>query len=299
MIEITHSKTERAFRAMKNAVVELSQKLGKKNYMVLDKLPMLDNKLIQIALVFFAFYVIMQIMNGNVSQENLDTVVTVSPEGHGLPPEVEVRQALTSPTQVTVEQGLPTTVINVETPLSGSHALTSGSPALSHALITPELAASSNVASASATPVTTSAPSAAITGGPTPHALTSVEETLLAAAPKSVSDEANVVRANQLTFAPEPTDLDSMFSRRGYTDPADLIPKNPDATLYGGFQPDPKLNQNFLQNRFSLGIDASVGSKIYINDLRGSPAVPLSVVSPWQQPTVFPDLMRKGLGEVS
>ena len=60
--------------------------------------------------------------------------------------------------------------------------------------------------------------------------------------------------------------------------------------MYGGFQPDPKLNQNFLQNQWSMGIDASVASKNYVNDLRGLPYAPAmnTAISPWNLPTHTP-----------
>lgn len=237
---------------------------------------MLDNKLVQIALVFLAFYVIMQIMNKNVTQENMDTLVTVSPQ---------------SGAQIDIQSQNPATV-QISAP-----ALTSGAPAAANALVTPELAGSTGAASA--TPVVTAAPSFAISGGPVPGALTSVEETLLAAAPaESAAGPVNVA-ANQNIFAPEPTDLDSMFGRRAAMDPADLIPKTQDAELYGGLKPDPKLNQNFLQNRWSLGISVDTPKRNPINDLRGAAPNPISIVSPFLNITQFPDLYRKSLADIT
>jgi len=253
----------------------------------------LNNKLVQIGLIFLAFYVIMQIMNKNVSQENMDTLVTVSPQSGA----VDVQQSMLSPTQVSVSQNPPNTIVKIETP-SLSNALTAGQPSAANALVTPELAGSTG--SASAKPIVTAAPSAAISGGNIPSALTSVEETLLAAAPPTLPNEITTAKPNQNIFAPEPTDLDEMFGRRSTLDPAELIPKTQDAELYGGLKPDPKLNQNFLQNRWSAGIQTSSNSKgRVINDLRGVLTVPFSVVSPFNQTTQFPDLYRKSLADIT
>ena len=90
-----------------------------------------------------------------------------------------------------------------------------------------------------------------------------------------------------------------MFGRRDTLDPAELIPKTQDAELYAGLVPDPKLNQNFLQNRWSLGIDTKIANRNTVQDLRGAKAVPLTVISPFNQVTQMPDLMRKTLDEVS
>src|SRR5689334_19176095 len=94
---------------------------------------MIDNKLVQIALVVLAFYVVMQIMNNQVSQEHLDTVLTVPPSG-----------------QATVSVDAP----GAQTTVSVS------APQAQNALITPELASISS--NASAKPVVTSSPSAAL-----------------------------------------------------------------------------------------------------------------------------------------
>lgn len=189
---------------------------------------MFDNKLVQIALVFLAFYVILQMMNGQVSQEHLDTVVQVE-----APPASQ-------------------TLVQIQQP---SAAISTTVPVPANSLVTPELAATSS--SASAIPVVTSAPSAAISTT-IPAPLTSVEEELVAAAPKVLPGDELLGKQNANVFAPEPS-LDSMFGKRSFLDPSDLIPKGPpDAELYGGLVPDP-TNQNFLTNRWSLGIDSSIG----------------------------------------
>jgi hypothetical protein len=204
-------------------------------------------------------------MNNHVSQEHLDTAVSVSPSG-----------------TETLVQTLP--------------ALSSTIPQPSNSLTTPELAATSSTASA--VPVVTSSPSAALTTQIPATPLTSVEEDLVAAAPKALPEDLAMGKQNANIFAPEPTDLDAMFGKRGYIEPSDLIPKVQDAELYGGFKPDPNLNQNFLQNRWSMGIDTSTNSRNFVNDLRGVPYPPQMASFPWQNPTQFPDLYRKSFDEV-
>jgi hypothetical protein len=235
----------------------------------LISLVMLDNKLVQIALVFLAFYVILQMMNGQVSQEHLDTVVQVQ-----APP--------ASQTQVQIQQP--------------SAAISTTIPAPANSLVTPELAATSSTASA--TPIVTSSPSAAITTK-IPSPLTSVEEDLVAAAPKILPEDQLSGKQNANIFAPEPS-LEAMFGRRAYLDPADLIPKTQDAELYGGLAPDPRMNQNFLTNRWSIGLDTSIGSFNSVQDLRGMPYLPsMKIVSPWNLPSKMPDLYRKSLADIT
>lgn len=251
---------------------------------------MLDNKLVQIALGLVALYVIMQIMNNGVSQENMDTIVNITPEQNGFP-DVSVQQAKNSNTSVSVTNQNPfETVVNI------SPALSTSVPAGVNSLFTPELNGTSN---ASAKAVVTAAPSAALNTGKQPSALTSVEETLLAAAPKPIAGEMAASPDMGNVFAAEPTDLESLFGRRGAMNPADLIVKNQDAELYGGIQPDPKMNQNFLMNRFSMGIDVSKPKKgTIVNDLRGAPPPPAIMSAIWNAPTVMPDLYRKSLADV-
>ena len=245
---------------------------------------MLDNKLVQIGLVFLAIYIVMQIMNKTVSQENMDSLITPV----SLPNSNKT-------TMSSLTQSPPSTVINITTPTSSS--LTSTPPVAANALITQELAGATSAASA--VPVVTGSPSAAITGGNIPSPVSASQGTLMAAAPPSLTSAETVALSNQNVFAPEPTDLDSLFGKRSQLDPADLIPKNQDAELYGNFAPDPKLNQNFLQNRWSLGIDVSKPKRGFVNDLRGQPsAIPLAVISPFNQPTQSMDLYRKSLADI-
>lgn len=242
---------------------------------------MIDNSLVQIALVFLAFYVIMQIMNKDGSQEYLDTIVTVDPNSN-----VNIQQDPSSHTNVSVIPGDPT-IVN----LSPNGSLTNSS---GFAVNFP--VASDSPTPASAFPVATETASAALSTSQIPAPLTSVSETLLAAAPPGASapttDNSNI-------FAAEPADVDQMFGKRGFIDPADLIPKNVDAELYGNLLPSAALNQNFLQNRWSMGIDTSVGKFNYTGDLRGSILNPITISSPWNNATKMPDVYRKSLAEIS
>ena len=78
-----------------------------------------------------------------------------------------------------------------------------------------------------------------------------------------------------------------------------LVPKlDKDVDLFSQFKPDAKYDQAFLQNRFSAGIDASTTSRHYVNDMRGGLPVPFATAESFNNPTQFPDLYRKGLGDV-
>jgi hypothetical protein len=217
---------------------------------------MLDNKIVQIALIFFAFYIVLQIVNDQVSHEHLDSNV--------------------APVQ---------TVLPVAT---------SDEPIASNDLVTPELAATSSTASAN--PVVTSTPSAAITDS-VPNPVSSVGYDVVAAAPPVLPEDEN---QNANLFAPGATEVNNLFGQRNQVEPSELIPKVQDAELYGGLAPNPAMNQNFLNNRWSMGIDTSVGKFNYVNDIRGLPhAPPMNVVAPWQNPTKLPDLYRKSLESVT
>ncbi|RKO93699.1 hypothetical protein BDK51DRAFT_45019 [Blyttiomyces helicus] len=109
---------------------------------------------------------------------------------------------------------------------------------------------------------------------------------------KNITTEENV-------FYPDPSPFDNVVTNRSQLNPADLIPKVQGAELYSGLEPDPTMNQSFLQNRFSLGIDCSRPTRNFNNDLRGTPYPPtIANVSPFNQPTQYPDLYRKSLGDV-
>ena len=93
-------------------------------------------------------------------------------------------------------------------------------------------------------------------------------------------------------------DMDEIFGARDQLHPQDLIPKPDGPELYSGLKPDAALNQNFLQNAWSIGIDVTKPKRGYINDLRGARPNPVGSFV-WQNPTQFPDLYNKNLGDVS
>jgi hypothetical protein len=234
---------------------------------------LLDSKLVQIALVFLAFYVIMQIMNKDLSHENLDTAIT--PEGTGAPT-VQVAPA-------------PAATTGVSAPTMSVAAVPTGSPAPALQPTSLDGTASGGAQIVPAGTIST------ISSGGAPLPLSSTEETLMAAAPPTLPGESTASSSNV-----EAVDPDFLFGKRDALEPADLIPKVQDAELYAGLQPDPKLNQNFLQNRWSMGIDVSKPKRGFVNDLRGVPTPPvLAIVSPWNQSTQVPDLYRKSLGDIS
>lgn len=91
----------------------------------------------------------------------------------------------------------------------------------------------------------------------------------------------------------QPVDYNAIFNPKEIQ-PTDLIPKV-DPELYpGGAFPGGDLNQNFITNEIQAGLPTSNRRK-YINDLREIHTVPITSVSPWGNPTSFPDVSRKSL----
>ena len=224
-----------------------------------------NNSLIHLGLFLLTFVIIYKIIYKDSSHENLDSIDnTMYASGAQLPASV-----LTPSTAITV---------------SPANAMTS------------DQLASTNL-STSGAPVVTSVPSGSITGANVPSPLTSVEETLLAAAPPNLPSSTSVGTDN--LFAPTPVDMDALFSRNDTLDPADLIPKVNDSELYSGLQPDPRLNQNFLNNRWSLGIDTSISKRSPIYDIRGALPNPISASVLFNAPTIIPDVNRRGICDVS
>ena len=219
-----------------------------------------NNNLLQIALIVLGFFVMMKIMNQDSSEEHMDTLLT--------------------------------------TPNYGGDVITSAAitPVAANSLNTEQLAATS--LATSAPPVVTSAPSAAITGANIPAPLTSVEETLLAAAPPQLPAGA---LGTENVFSPTPVDMDSLFARHS-NDPSDLIPPvDANAEIFSGMAPNPAMNQNFLNNRWSLGIDTSVSKRNPINDLRGMPPNPIAAgfTALFNAPVTMVDVHRKSLCDIS
>jgi hypothetical protein len=235
---------------------------------------LLDNRLIHVALLVAAVYVIVQIMNKNSAQEHLDTLIT--PEGNAAP-KIDIVPVTGA------GAGTTGNVLSVPAITTGSPA-----PALQPVSLDGTNKAGQPLVNVTGTALTTTASA--------PLPVSSTDESLMAAAPVALPGESTA----DFTKTVEAVDPDFLFGRRTSLDPSELIPKNQDGELYAGIKPDPKLNQNFLQNRFSLGIDVSKPKRGFVNDLRGSPAPPaLSVVSPWGNPTIPVDTMRRSLADVS
>ncbi len=235
----------------------------------------MDNRLVHIGLICAAIYVIVQIMNKNAAQEHLDTAL-ITPEGTSAPTvAVTPAKAITNPSA-------PATIDVTAIPSS------SPAPALQPVGLDGTNSAGAPVINLSGTALTKTASS--------PSPLASTDETLHAAAPlalpgESVADFSSSVQA---------VDPDFLFGRRAALDPSELIPKTQSSELYAGLKPDPALSGDFLQNRFSMGIDTSISRGSYVNDLRGSaPAPPVSILSPWNNSVKQLDVLRKTLGEVS
>lgn len=236
----------------------------------------MDNRLVHIGLICAAIYVIIQIMNKNAAQEHLDTAL-ITPEGQSAPTiSVTPAKAITSPS-------VPASTIDVTAIPSSSPA-----PALQPVGLDGTNSVGAPVINLSGTALTKTADS--------PSPLASTDETLHAAAPLSLPGE-SVADFNSTVQAVDP---DLLFGRRAALDPSELIPKTQSSELYAGLKPDPALSGDFLQNRFSMGIDTSISRGSYVNDLRGSaPAPPVSILSPWNNSVKQLDVMRKTLAEVS
>jgi hypothetical protein len=235
----------------------------------------MDNRLVHVALLVVAVYVIVQIMDKNSAQEHLDAPL-VTPEGNASPT-INVVPVTTAPTT-----GTPATV--------SVSAITTGSPAPA---LQPVALDGTN---ATGQPVVNITGTALTNTASAPLPMASTEESLHAAAPAALPGES----VADFSKTVEAVDPDFLFGRRTALDPSELIPKVADSELYAGLKPDPKLNQSFLQNRWSLGIDVSKPKRGFVNDLRGAPAPPsISIVSPWGNSSTLPDLQRRSIADVS
>lgn len=242
-----------------------------------------ENKYVQILLAVLAFYVLTQIMASKSTKENMDTVVTV-PQSTG---------------QVTIESP-PTASISI-TNLPGQEKLVTVTP--TPTMMPPQAPLPMPNGTISGMPVMTSGPAAS---GPQP--LTSVEETLHAAAPNAeqlAAVGAQLGLGGQDYTSQEynsmPSDYSDLFSQRNQLEPSDLIPKIQEEDLYGNLKPNPKLDQNFLTNAFSGGISVEETTRNTILDIRGLPPSgpnPRMIVSPFLQPSQFPSSLRKSLADV-
>lgn len=91
-------------------------------------------------------------------------------------------------------------------------------------------------------------------------------------------------------LAVQPVDYDNIFKPKDIQ-PADLIPKV-DPELYPGITAD--LNQSFMTNELQASLPMSNRRK-YIEDIRQIFPNPITVTTPWCNPTTFPDITRRSL----
>lgn len=88
----------------------------------------------------------------------------------------------------------------------------------------------------------------------------------------------------------QPVDYDTLFNPKDIQ-PVDLIPKL-DPALYPGVTAD--MDQNFLPNEIQAGLPTSNRRK-YIDDIRPIMPNPITLTSPWGNPTTFPDITRRSI----
>lgn len=243
-----------------------------------------NSSLVQFAIVFFAFYVIWQIINKNSGQtEHMDD---------------------TSP-PAALSTNLPTATPASNPSSSGDLTWsTTPPPTVSYATLPPTMSYTDAIATAPKSAFTDSVTTPATFGQVLPANIINSATPAPSTTPPANQGALDQVSADTTgtsndIFTAQAADFDALFATKTILNPTELIPKTPDTELYAGIQPDPKLNQNFLQNRWSLGIDVSKPKRGYINDLRGQSAVPITVTSIWNNPTIFPDLYNKNLGEIS
>ena len=254
-----------------------------------------SNTVAQILLVIAAVYLVYQITQNAVTTESMatttegtgtSTVVNVTPSGvnaqSGTNASVQVMNS--TPNQTTLSVNQPAngeTIVNVQ-PQAQPMPSDASNAQYASAVYAPP-----NPEATSASPIATSTP--ATMSGVSP--LTAISEELYAAAPNAES--------SNTPFNPSATDFDAMFGDRDQINPADLIPKAPLPELYAGIKTDPSLDTNFTYGQYSVGITTKVGASDFSNDLRGSIAIPLKIVSPWTQSTKQPDIYRKSLADIS
>lgn len=253
-----------------------------------------SSSLIQFALICLAFYIVWQIITKDSNQEHMDSLppaATTSDSTIQVPtapiqtPPTE-STALTSNAPVSAPASAP-----VSTPAATTSQPLSISADTSHAPVGTPTTISTPAPVSAPTPVTV-APIPVVSGGPA--AVTTPAATTVA----QPSGTSTLADTSDL-FSVEPTNLDALFGHKTLLNPSELIPKTKDAELYADLKPDPKMDQNFLQNRWSLGIDVSKPKRGYSNDLRGNVYPPITMSWIFNAPTTFPDLHRKSLAEVS
>jgi hypothetical protein len=104
----------------------------------------------------------------------------------------------------------------------------------------------------------------------------------------------NVAGTAAEQLAVKGTDYEQLFHRQNEICPKDLIPK-PDPTLYGDLTPDPGLDQSFLNSAWQAGLSTASTKRRYVQDIRGQTPNPISIVSPWSNPTSWPEPALKSL----
>lgn len=88
----------------------------------------------------------------------------------------------------------------------------------------------------------------------------------------------------------QPVDYDSIF-KPASIQPSDLIPKF-ENELYPGMSAN--LDQNFMTNELQAGLPTSNRRK-FIDDIRPIYPNPITVTTPFGNPTTFPDVSRRSL----
>ena len=164
---------------------------------------------------------------------------------------------------------------------------------------------------------TTDAPAPIVTelGSASVPTTISVSQPVPGAAPVTVSvtQPANIAPSTAPTLTPSlvptnvtatgfsaaPLDLDELFDQSGTLSAAELLPKNEEANIFADVKADPAFDKSFLSNRWLAGIDVSTAKRYYSNDLRGAPPpVTVVTVSPFNQPTRFPDQYSRSIKDV-
>jgi len=252
---------------------------------------LIDNNFAQLALILFAFYVIMQIINSDTSAENMENSQEEAPN-----------QTTQAPLQTTFAPYQPTPPAPMSEEFAPAPTMFPSIPTMGPTILP-------STPSPMTMPPSETAP---------PHMAPSIPEmpnyNPQMCPPGSLQTEYNtdsycqnpnplqeIGEIGAWSETPVGVNVDQSFGHRGQLSPQELLPPPPSPDIYGDLQPDENLAQNFLQNRWSLGLDVSNSKKHYINDLRGCPdnVAPYITVSPFMQPTSFPTLHRRNIKDVA
>lgn len=234
---------------------------------------MAQNNIWKFVLVVIGIIVVCKYFDRRVAQD----VVTITPEQESRA-KTTFQTGMNSKTSMTVTESTPTSTEVTLTPNS-------------------EQGASSSTTAPTAPTVSISQPVSATT----PVTVSVTTQQAPQPAPISTPTESSTgsIPITQNGFEAMPLDLDDLFGRRETLSPSDLLPKNDDADLFADVKADPEFDKSFLQNRWLYGIDVSTSKRHYSNDLRGAPPpVPIVNVSPFNQPTQFPDQYSRSIKDV-